>query len=295
MIYVSSACIKKNRIDTVICQMAESGIRNIELSGGTDYYDGIEHDLREWKERYQLKYACHAYFPPPKEPFVVNLASCNDEIYRRSLEHYDNCIDLLQRIGCSVLSIHAGFLIEIEKSDLGGRVNCKVIYDEGEAYSRFCYAYERLSKRCRERNIKLYLENNVLSHENYIAFEQQNYFMMTDYQSILYMKEKLDFDLLLDLGHLYVSSNTLGLTYEKQCEYLKPHVRWIHVSENNGIRDEHKPLQEESVILKELYKIYTEKLNVTLETVGEISDILKSLKFVKGGESEENIVWTAGN
>ena len=113
MIYVSSSCVKKHNIAGVIQHLAESVIRNIELSGGTDYYDSIEHDLTVLKQKYHLQYACHAYFPPPKIPFVVNLASCNDWIYQQSINHYIHCIEMLKRIDCKILSIHAGFLIEI--------------------------------------------------------------------------------------------------------------------------------------------------------------------------------------
>ena len=112
MIYVSSSCVKKKRIDDVIKHLADAGIKNIELSGGTDYYDGIEDDLKSLKDVYDLNYACHAYFPPHKKPFVINLASCNDKIYQQSINHYVDCIDMLKRIGCNILSIHAGFLIE---------------------------------------------------------------------------------------------------------------------------------------------------------------------------------------
>ena len=45
MIYVSSACIKKNRISDIIREYVECGIRNIELSGGTEYYDELVSDL----------------------------------------------------------------------------------------------------------------------------------------------------------------------------------------------------------------------------------------------------------
>ena len=227
-----------------------------------------------------MNYACHAYFPPPKVPFVVNLASCNDEIYRKSIEHYNNCIELLKRIDCNVLSVHAGFLIEIKKEEIGKKLSREVIYDKDEAYNRFCYAYEKLSRKCREQNCRLYLENNVLSQENYQEFEHQNYLMMTDYKSIMDMKEWMDFELLLDLGHLYVSSNTLGFDYEQECIRLKEYARWIHISENNGIYDEHKPLREESVILKEFQKIFHSGFNVTLETVGEMNSVLKSVELI---------------
>ncbi len=283
MIYISSSCIKNKKISKVIRQLADNGIQSIELSGGTNYYDEIEYDLIKLKEKYQLKYICHAYFPPPKVSFVVNLASCNDEIYKKSIEHYDNCIELLKRIDCNVLSVHAGFLLEIDKDEIGKKLSKVVIYNKDEAYSRFCYAYEKLSRKCKEQNIRLYLENNVLSRENYQEFEYQNYFMMTDYRSIMYMKEQIDFELLLDLGHLYVSSDTLGLDYKQECSKLKKYVRWIHISENNGIYDEHKPLRKESMILKEFYDIVHSGINVTLETAGSLDEILNSMKLLTDG------------
>ncbi len=280
MVYVSSSCINKNRIGDVINQLAQSGIRNIELSGGTEYYDGLVYDLIRQSEKYQLKYTCHAYFPPSKVPFVVNLASCNDEIYKQSLEHYDNCLELLKKIDCNVLSVHSGFMVEIHKNEIGKKISNVIVYDKNESYSRFCYAYQRLLKKCNKQGVTLYLENNVLSRENYDVFGYNNYFMMIDYETIMYMKKQIEFDLLLDLGHLYVSANTLGLDYGKECKQLKEYVKWIHISENNGISDEHKSLRTGSKILEEFCNIYDSGMNVTLEAIGDITDILKSIKML---------------
>ena len=105
--------------------------------------------------------------------------------------------------------------------------------------------------------------------------------MMTDYTSIMRMKEILDFDLLLDLGHLHVSANTLKLNYGEECRKLKSHVRWIHISENNGFSDEHKPLIEESEIFRMFLKLYHPRLNVTLETKGDVREIVAGIEMVK--------------
>ena len=280
MIYVSSACIRKNNIAQVIYQLAENGIRSIELSGGTDFYNEIEHDIRLLKKKYRLQYACHAYFPPPHTPFVVNLASCNDHIYQQSIEHYENCIELMKRIDCKTLSIHAGFLVEINENEIGKKLTNYILYDEKKAYERFCSAFRYISQLCAENNIELYLENNVLSAENYRQFGCHNYMMMTDYKSIMQMKDRLDFKLLLDLGHLYVSANTLGLDYSEECSALKRYIKWVHISENNGIFDAHKPLKKDSKIMKEFYKSNSTDINVTLETVGEIKDIVESVTLV---------------
>lgn len=281
MIYVSSACIKKHNIAEVIQQLAAHDIKNIELSGGTDYYNEIEQDLKKLKKEFHLNYACHAYFPPPENSFAVNLASCNDKIYQQSIDHYVQCIDMMKRVDCRVLSIHAGFLVEIGANEIGKRLNNKIVYDEDRAYDRFCTAYEYIAKLCFESGIEFFLENNVLSAENYKEFDYHNYMMMTDYLSIMKMKGQLDFHLLLDLGHLYVSANTLGLEYGQECERLKEYTKWIHISENNGVFDEHKPLRKKSEIMRAFYEMHAPLIPVTLETVGSLEEILASVEMVR--------------
>lgn len=281
MIYVSSSCISGDNIADIVRQMAENGLSNIELSGGTQYYDSIDTDLEILRQQYHLRYACHAYFPPPRIPFVVNLASCNDTVYRRSIAHYVHCVKMLKRIKCDVLSIHAGFLVEIGTDEIGRKLSSRVVYDEEQAYDRFCAAYEYIAGLCAENDIMLYLENNVLNGENYRRFGFQNYMMMTDHASVMKMKERLKFNLLLDLAHLHVSAKTLGLDYIEECNRLKEYVRWIHISENNGIFDEHKPLRCDSAILNEFRKLHGSGVNVTLETSGDMSGIMRSIEIIK--------------
>lgn len=281
MIYISTSCFKKKTIGQIIKEYAENGIKNIELSGGTEYYEDMEADLQKYKKMYGLKYACHAYFPPPKEDFVVNLASCNDKIYKKSVEHYEKCIEMLARNDIRILSIHAGFLVEITTQTIGRKIVNPIVYEEKEAYDRFCEAYRYIAALCRQNQIDFYLENNVLSSENYKEFHNHNYFMMTDYASIKKMKEKLEFELLLDLGHLFVSSRTLKLSYDEQCEKLKPYIKWLHVSENNGVRDMHQPLTEKSDITRQARSMGIAHGNITLETKGSIMDIKRSMDILE--------------
>lgn len=281
MIFVSSSCIKNDSIRETIVELATHGIKNIELSGGTKYYDGIHEDLHKLQKQYDLQYVCHAYFPPPKEDFVVNLAACNDKIYRQSIKHYEDCICMLKDLKCNVLSLHAGFLVEIGTDEIGKKISGHLVYDEGEAYTRFCYAYEHIADLCKKAGIKLYLENNVFSWGNYESFGGMNYFMMTDYQSIRKMQGMLDFDLLLDLAHLYVSSKTLKLDYFDQCKKLEGYVKWLHVSGNEGRRDEHKPLNDNSDIMKVYKKIKSNDINVTLESKGNIEEIKRSIRIIE--------------
>lgn len=281
MLYLSSSAIKKDKISDVIQLCASSGIRNIELSGGTQYYPTLAGDLKRQKEEHSLCYACHAYFPPPPKDFVVNLASCNDGIYDQSLQHYLDCMELLKAIKCHVLGIHAGFLVEVGVDQIGGEIRADIVYDRQKAMERFCSAYNKIKKEAAKYQIEVYLENNVLDAGNYERFHRHNYFLMTDYASIMEMKEEIDFPLLLDLGHLFVSSHTLGLDFEEQIAGLKQHVRWLHVSDNNGIMDQHKPLIQGSPIYDALLKLADQSVNVTLEAKGSFAQIKENYEWLQ--------------
>ncbi len=262
-------------------QLAESGIRNIELSGGTEYYPDLEKDLMQLKKRYSLNLACHAYFPPSQESIVVNLASCDDDIYRKTIQHYENCIGLMEKLECEVLSVHAGFFIRIGVGEIGKKLRSTVVYDRGKAYDRFYSGYEYIKDLCLKKGIILYLENNVLSNENYQEFQKQNYLMMTDYKSIMEMKERIDFNLLLDLGHLYVSANTLQLDYQKECTNLKGYAKWLHISENDGKEDQHFPIKGKSEIVNALEETYCADIDITLETAGNLEEVVNSAEYIR--------------
>lgn len=128
---------REEKIGEVIDTYVQNGIKEIELSGGTQYYPDIERDLSEKQKKYGLQYACHAYFPPAQEDFVVNLASCNDKIYDQSREHYRRCIGLLTRLGCETLSVHAGFLVEINSEEIGKSINSAIVYDKRKHMTGF--------------------------------------------------------------------------------------------------------------------------------------------------------------
>ena len=61
MIFVSSSCVKHKSIKESVQDLAKNGFKNIELSGGTKYYENLEKDLLELKYKYNLSYRCHNY------------------------------------------------------------------------------------------------------------------------------------------------------------------------------------------------------------------------------------------
>jgi len=280
MLYVSSSCIKGNKIGEIVEEYAKSGIKNIELSGGTQYYDGWQEELLELKCKYSLNYAFHAYFPPPQEDFVVNLAAYSDDIGKKSLEYYLSNIPTMQYLGCDTLSIHAGFFVEVNPQTIGRDIGAERLYNQELAEQCFVNNYLCLAEETRKNGIKILLENNVLSWQNYMNFKKRNFFMLTNLQEYRELYQRMPFDFLLDLGHLHVSCNTLELDFESQARELLEQAKWIHISDNSGMVDEHRLVGENSIVLEQLLKSKMGDIPATMETKGSLEQVANNYRMV---------------
>jgi sugar phosphate isomerase/epimerase len=143
MIYISSSCVKHKKIKNTVQELVDNGFKNIELSGGTEYYNDFEDDLLKLQKEYNLNYLCHNYFPPPKEHFVLNLASLNDNIHRKSFEHVLKSIDLSSKLGSKKLGIHAGFFIDIKTNEIGKKITKDKLYDKKKSLTSIpsCFSF----------------------------------------------------------------------------------------------------------------------------------------------------------
>jgi sugar phosphate isomerase/epimerase len=278
MIYISSSCVKHTKIRDSVQELATNGFQNIELSGGTEYYEDFENDLLELKDKYNLNYRCHNYFPPPKEPFVLNLASLNDETFQMSFDHLQQAIALSNRLGADKFAFHAGFFIDIRLSEIGKKLSLDNLFDEKEAIERFCNAYSVIKKQA--KNVSLFIENNVFSKTNADTYDGENPFMMTNFNEYKSLKEIIDFNLLLDVAHLKVSAKTLRLDWEEEFENMISVSSYIHVSDNDGFHDLNNQLSKSSSLLSMLKQSDTKNKDFTLEIYDGMNAIKKSYEVL---------------
>ena len=278
MIYVSSSCVKHAKIRDSVQELAENNFQNIELSGGTEYYENFENDLLELKDKYSLNYRCHNYFPPPKKPFVLNLASLNDETFQMSFDHLEKVIALSNRLGADKFAFHAGFFIDIRLSEIGKKLSRDNLFDKKEAVERFCNAYDVIKRKA--KNVSLFIENNVFSKTNADTYDGENPFMMTNFDEYKSLKEKINFNLLLDIAHLKVSSKTLRLDWEEEFENMMSVSSYIHVSDNDGFHDLNNQLTKSSSLLTMLERSDTRNKDFTLEIYDGMDAIKKSYKVL---------------
>lgn len=272
MIYVSSSCIKSRNIKEAIETLYSAGIKNIELSGGVEYYDGLLSDLLEWKRAMNLNYLCHNYFPPPKDHFMLNAASLNDDIFNKTLKNIQRSVEFTKKLGSDKFGFHAGYLIDFAVGEAGKKIRRRKLFGREESLERFCCAYRKIEEIAPD--IKLYLENNVLSKENFTEYDFTNPFLLTDLNSYFELKKMIDFNLLLDAGHLKVSCNTLNLNFENEFKQLMRLSDYMHLSDNGGTNDDNKTITENSAMWRLLKETDLRDKTITLEIYENIEIII---------------------
>lgn len=279
MIYVSSSCVKHNKITDSVIELVDNGFRNIELSGGTEYYDGFEKDLLELKEKYTLNYICHNYFPPPKKHLVLNLASLNDETYEKTFNHLVKSIMLSKKLGAKKFGFHAGFFIDIKVSEIGKKINKNTLFHKEKAIKKFCDGFEDLQQIA--KNLKLYVENNVFSSTNYKTYNGNQIFMLCNFEDYQKLQNKINFNLLLDVAHLKVSSQSLNLYFESQLSSMISKTDYVHISDNDSLHDLNNTLKQDSNLIALLQKQDLKNKDFTLEVYDSIDKIKQSYQILQ--------------
>ncbi len=274
MIYVSSSCSKQKKIGAAIWELAEHGFRNIELSGGTEYCEGYEDDIFDLKEKYSLNFLIHNYFPPPKEDFVLNLASLNDAIFERSLEQLRRSIRLAHLLGADKFGFHAGFYVNISVDEIGKAISVSNLSNTKQAYERFCNGFNLIKSESKE--IEIYIENNVYSKTNFNTYGLQKPAMLITPEEYRELQQHIDFKLLLDVAHLYVSSQTLGFDFDSHLDQMIMKTDYIHLSDNDGYYDQNAAFTPDSKLLNKLNKKHLKNKTITLEIYTGLNSLRKS-------------------
>lgn len=215
----------------------KAGINAIEFSAGKPTKQTLS-KLAELNSSSDLM--IHNYFPPPHTPFVLNLASKDDLIVKKSLEFFQNAIKISSALSAKYYGIHSGFLSDVSVKEIGGVIDASVTISRDEGMEIFVANVNALAKFANEYEVKLLVENNVLSYKNFIH-NRKNTLLLADPGDIknFFHEVNKDVKLLLDVGHLKVSSNTLGFDLNQAISDTEQWVNGYHLSENLGESDDH--------------------------------------------------------
>ena len=243
-IYISTGGYKDLTAEKICEDFLKEGINSIELSG-TKYVEGTIEKLSSLKKK--INFQIHNYFPPPKTPFVLNLASEDEKISELTLNHIFYALECCNKLNAKFYSFHAGFLCDISVSELGKRVQKKKLQDRSETKKIFLKRVKMISERASELGVNIMIENNVLSRKNLEEFGSNPLLMCEAKECIDIINDcPNNVKLLLDVAHLKVSSKSLGFDPVNFLHDCKNIIGGYHFSDNNGLSDSNEVFNDQS-------------------------------------------------
>lgn len=250
-IYVSTSCLTgKYSLEEKLGVYDSLGIKNVELGICND----PSLDAKNIINKYNFNYLIHHYFPAPKESIVINLASQNRQIYRKSLAQMLRSIDFCAANRIPLFSFHAGFRGDPSIGEINFKFDQGRISDYGVCFETFKEALARITDHAKKRKVGISMENNVISENQLIDGENKICLMceLQEFKSLFSDTRYANLGMLLDLGHLRVASNLLNFDPYRFISSLKNKVSLIHINDNNGRIDDHQPINQESWTFKAL-------------------------------------------
>ena len=275
MIYASTSCLKNpSDIIRVLNEYEKAGIENVELGSVHKYFETKQ------IKKFNFNFLIHNYFPTPKIPFNFNLSSTNNEIREKSYNLAIQAIDLCADIESPLYTFHAGFTVD--PPELGEAFPKENITDRKKAISIFIQEVMKVVDHGTSRGIKTAMEPNVVQKFNLVN-NKNELSLFAEFPEIEELFQSLNetkLGLLLDLGHTIVTSHWLNFDKDKFVEKCRNKVFAIHVSNNNGLQDQHKSLTKECWQSSKLKKF--RNVPITLETMNlTVEGIKENIKLVE--------------
>lgn len=268
-IFVSTNCIKNPKnVLKVLYEYQKGGIENVELGSVHDFFD-----IKILK-KFDFNFLIHNYFPPPKIPFNFNLASQNEVIRKKSLNLAKNAIDLCCDVESPLYTFHAGFTVDPPK--LGKPLPRIDISDRDNAIEIFVNEVEKIVNYANNRGIKVAVEPNVVQKFNLIE-TRNDLCLFAEYleiEKLFKILKKTSLGLLIDLGHTAVTSHWLKFDKDEFVQKCSKYTSAIHISNNNGLQDQHRSLTQNCWAISKLKKfknipIILETMNLPIEKIKE--------------------------
>jgi sugar phosphate isomerase/epimerase len=257
MIYISTCALSGiQNIEQAVIEAIQNGYRNIELSTCHDV-QSLD-PLIDLYQKEKLNILIHNYFPPPKESFLLNLASSDPIELELSQEHVKSSLKLSRQFKAPFYTVHAGFRGS-------GKVTSQGIHftDKIESYEKsfeiLLDSIDYLQPYAKKEKVLMVLENNTPSNiargnvKDFVLLSHPN-----EFQRLTDTYKSDDLGLLLDVGHLKVASKILNFDLGQGIEKFKSHLVGMHIHDNDGTSDSHQNISEKSWFLPKLKNISKE-------------------------------------
>jgi len=273
-VYVSTLCLSEgNDIFQVLESYTGAGLKNVELSGReTPKYAGISHKYADSLspaklKQYGLGFIVHN-FPPSKEPLTMNLSSQDPVILRQSREQIRKSVEFCHDLGIGLLTFHSGLRFDPDTKLRFHQDQALIPYEM--AFNTFIESVEEINSYAQQMGIRIAIENDVIDRRNRFPLLCE----AEEFEMLWQRLPSSNIGILVDLGHVKVTSHWLGFDKYEFIDKVKDRVFAFHIDENSGYLDEHNKLDETSwcleVIGRKCFASAAMVLEIHKPTISEI-------------------------
>lgn len=247
-LYVSSVAVQGERdFPTIFSRLEGLGLKHVELSAPHPHMetDTLIALLQEWRGR-GFSFLPHNYFPPPSEDFVLNAGSADPAVAAQSFDMISKAVRVGSAVNAPFHAYHAGYLYDAGVGDDGMFRFFRDTFIGDE--KTLAIAVDTVRKAA-GLLAEAPLPCGVLI-ENLFPTEKgwRHSLACTPDDLVEFFDAAADdrVGMLLDLAHLKVTCTYCDLDPDKALdqilEKLGDKVRALHLSDNDGTRDSHLPI-----------------------------------------------------
>ncbi|NLV05992.1 TIM barrel protein [Haloarcula rubripromontorii] len=234
MICASTQCLPDTGMEETLKAYSRADIENVELG----YCSEKDVDVSALVKEYSFNFVAHNYFLPVQDEFILNLASPDESLRRQSVDYVKDAINFCEKHDIPRYTFHGGFRVD---PDLSLTFPKRSPPDYEACFERFLSSLQSVIDHATSTDVSISIENNVVTTENVVGGDPLLMFCRPDEFSRLFEEvNPSDCGVLLDTGHLNVSSHTFDYDKSKFVQEVADCLDCLHLHTNNGRADQHE-------------------------------------------------------
>lgn len=277
MIFVSTSCLKgregrfEKELKFILDSYAWHGIFNIELGAALGWQENFDFVL-DFKKRYNANFTIHNFFPPPKEPFMLNIAAKDEERRKQQVSFAKSSIEWCRKLDSPIYSLHFGFRTEVDEDTktIGGDV-----LPAEQAYGYAKGSLLEILDYAAQYGVKVAAENMALREDDMLLNCRPE-----EMQMLLRDVKNKNFGLLVDIGHLGITRTLMQFDIKKFIDKVQNRIFALHLHhfENNL---DHQPIKDEETLGFIDPSLLRRVFAIVEVNNAEINEIVQSKKIVE--------------
>jgi len=250
-LYVSSVAVQGERdFPSIFARLEGLGLTHVELSAPHPYLETVDLIalLRDWRGR-GFSFLPHNYFPPPRDDFVLNAGSADATVAAQSFDMIEKAVRVGSAVEAPFYAYHAGYLYD---AGVGADGMFRFHRDTFIGAERTLALAAGTVRKAAGLLDEAPMDCGVLI-ENLFPTEKgwRHSLACTPDDLVAFFDAASDdrVGLLLDLAHLKVTCTYCDLDPDRALDAildtLGDKIRALHLSDNDGLRDSHLPIDPE--------------------------------------------------